>query len=46
MIRDPYQVLGLSPGATQEEIKQAYRRCVKQSGPSPDGQVQADEIER
>lgn len=33
MIRDPYQVLGLSPGATQEEIKQAYRRCVKQWHP-------------
>ncbi len=33
MIRDPYQVLGLSSDATQDEIKQAYRRCVKQWHP-------------
>jgi molecular chaperone DnaJ len=33
MIDDPYKVLGLSPGATQDEIKQAYRRMAKQYHP-------------
>ena len=30
---DPYQVLGLSPNATDEEIKQAYRRLAKKYHP-------------
>ena len=30
---DPYQVLGISPGATQEEIKKAYRAKAKQYHP-------------
>ena len=30
---DPYKVLGVSPGATQEEIKTAYRNLVKKYHP-------------
>lgn len=33
MIDDPYKVLGLSPGATQDEIKKAYRRKTKEYHP-------------
>ncbi len=33
MIQDPYKVLGVSPDATDEEIKQAYRRLAKQYHP-------------
>ena len=29
MIDDPYKVLGLGPDASDEEIKQAYRRLAK-----------------
>ena len=31
--RDYYEVLGLSKGATDEEIKKAYRRLAKQYHP-------------
>ncbi len=33
MTRDPYQVLGVSPGASQEEIKRAYRQKAKECHP-------------
>ena len=33
MIQDPYRVLGVSPGATQDEIKRAYRRKAKENHP-------------
>lgn len=33
MIDDPYKVLGVAPGATQDEIKKAYRKLTKQYHP-------------
>ena len=33
MIQDPYQVLGVSPDASDEEIKRAYRRLAKEYHP-------------
>ena len=33
MIQDPYKVLGLSPGASDEEVKKAYRRLAMQYHP-------------
>ena len=33
MIEDPYKVLGVSPGASQDEIKKAYRQMAKKYHP-------------
>ena len=34
---NPYEVLGLKPGATQDEIKAAYRKLIKQYHPDQYG---------
>ena len=31
MMEDPYQILGVSPDASDEDIKRAYRRLALQS---------------
>ena len=33
MIQDPYQVLGVSPTASDDEVKAAYRRLAKKYHP-------------
>lgn len=33
-MRDPYEVLGVSPGASDDEIKAAYRKLAKNTIPT------------
>ena len=49
MVEDPYQVLGISRDASQEEIKRAYRRKAKENHPDlhpndPDANKRMNEI--
>lgn len=49
MISDPYKVLGISPDATKEEIKKAYRQKAKQYHPDlnpndPDAEKKMNEV--
>ena len=49
MIQDPYRVLGLEPGASDDEVKAAYRKLAKKyhpdvNGGSPEAEAKMKEI--
>lgn len=48
MIEDPYKILGVSPDASDEEIKQAYRRLAKEYHPdrNPGDKTAAEKMQQ
>lgn len=48
MANNPYQVLGLNPGASKKEVKSAYRRLCRQYHPdrNPDDQQASERLQR